>query len=51
MKALGKNWDAALLDSYLFDPVGTIPGTKMTGPVLREENDRADVIAYLATLK
>ena len=51
MKALGKAWDAALLDSYLYDPAGTVPGTKMAYPGLKDENDRQDVIAYLATLK
>jgi cytochrome c2 len=28
-----------------------VPGTKMAGPGLRDENDRADLVAYLATLK
>jgi cytochrome c len=51
MKAFDKVWDAALLDSYLYDPAGTMPGTKMAYPGLKDENDRADVIAYLATLK
>lgn len=51
MKAFGKAWDAALLDSYLYDPAGTVPGTKMAYPGLKDENDRQDVIAYLATLK
>ena len=51
MKALGKVWDAALLDSYLYDPAGKVPGTKMVYPGLKDENDRQDVIAYLATLK
>ena len=51
MKALGKVWDAALLDSYLYDPAGIVPGTKMVYPGLKDENDRQDVIAYLATLK
>ncbi len=51
MKAFGKSWDAALLDSFLFNPAGTVPGTTMAGPGLRDENDRAELIAYLATLK
>ena len=51
MKAFGKSWDVALLDSFLYDPAGTVPGTKMAGPGLRDENDRVDLIAYLATLK
>ena len=51
MKSFGKAWDTALLDSYLYDPAGTVPGTKMAYPGLKDENDRQDVIAYLATLK
>ena len=51
MKAFDKTWDAALLETYLPDPRGTVPGTKMVFPGLKDAKDRADVIAYLATLK
>jgi cytochrome c len=45
-----KTWDAATLDSYLSDPQGVVPGTKMVFPPVRSEDDRANLIAYLATL-
>jgi cytochrome c2 len=45
-----KVWDAATLDSYLADPRGVVPGTKMVFPGVKSEADRQNVIAYLATL-
>jgi cytochrome c len=51
MKAANKTWDAATLDSYLTDPKALVPGTKMTFPGLLKPEDRANLIAYLATLK
>jgi cytochrome c len=47
----GKTWDAATLDTYLADPRGVVKGTKMIFPGVKAEADRANVIAYLATLK
>jgi nitrite reductase (NO-forming) len=41
-------WDANTLDRYLADPQKMIPGNKMPFPGLKTEQDRADVIAYLA---
>src|SRR5262245_3404948 len=46
--AAGLVWDAATLDSYLADPDGFVPGTLMTVPPVRDEQERADIIAYLA---
>ena len=43
----GYTWTEENLDAYLEDPRETIPGTKMTFAGLRDEQDRADVIAYL----
>lgn len=43
----GAVWSAATLDSYLRAPRKTVPGTKMAFPGLKNERDRADVIAYL----
>ena len=40
-------WDEATLDAYLADPRGYIPGNKRAFPGLRNENERADVVAYL----
>lgn len=44
----GKVWDAATLDVYLTKPRDLIPKGKMAFAGLRKEEDRANVIAYLA---
>jgi cytochrome c len=44
-------WDEATLDKYLRSPRTTIPGTTMTYGGLKDDTKRADLIAYLATLK
>lgn len=44
----GKVWDEANLDAYLTKPKDVIPKGKMAFAGLRKEQDRADVIAYLA---
>jgi cytochrome c len=46
----GLTWNAATLDRYLTAPRQLVPGTKMTFPGLKDAKQRADVIAYLATL-
>jgi cytochrome c2 len=46
-----KVWDAATLDTYLADPRKVVQGTKMVFPGIQSEQDRANVIAYLETLK
>ena len=51
MKALDKTWDAATLDLYLTKPQDLVPGTKMSFAGLPNAEDRANLIAYLATLK
>jgi len=51
LKASGKTWDDATLDAWVKDPKGTVPGTKMIFPGLPADGDRANVGAYLATLK
>jgi cytochrome c len=51
MKAADKTWDAATLDVYLTNPKAFVPGTKMIFPGFPKAEDRANVIAYLATLK
>ena len=51
MKAADKTWDAATLDAYLTKPQAMVPGTKMTFAGLSKAEDRANVIAYLETLK
>ena len=52
MQAAGKDglhWTPETLDSFLENPRGTIPGTKMSFRGLTSDADRTDVIAYLAT--
>ena len=44
-------WDAATLDKYLEAPRTIMPGTKMTYGGLKDAGKRADLIAYLSTLK
>jgi cytochrome c len=51
MKAYNVTWDAATLDHYLANPRGVVPGTKMIFVGLKKDDERANVIAYLETLK
>ena len=51
MKSFGQTWDDALLDKYLADPKAVVPGNKMTYAGVKSDKDRADIIAYLDTLK
>jgi len=44
-------WDDATLNTYLQNPQKVIPGTKMTYGGLKDDTKRADLIAYLTTLK
>ncbi|MDF3072612.1 MAG: cytochrome c [Alphaproteobacteria bacterium] len=44
-------WDAAILEKYLAEPRVVIPGTSMAFAGVRKADERADLIAYLATLK
>jgi cytochrome c len=44
-------WDPATLDRYLSNPQQLVPGTLMTFSGLRNPQQRADVIAYLETLR
>jgi glucose/arabinose dehydrogenase/cytochrome c2 len=49
LKDSGLVWNAETLGLYLTDPTIAVPGTTMPMP-LPDASDRADVIAYLATL-
>jgi cytochrome c len=51
MKANKTIWTVTSIDSYLADPRGDIHGVKMFFKGLPNADDRADVIAYLQTLK
>jgi cytochrome c len=44
-------WTPQMLDKYLQSPRSVIPGTKMPYAGLSDPTKRADLIAYLATLK
>ena len=49
-KNSGLTWDQATLDKYLADPRGTVPGTTMTYAGVKNDEQRRDIIAFLATL-
>lgn len=50
LAAMDGAWTYDNLNSFLSDPYQFVPGTKMTNRGLTEEQDRADVIAYLRTV-
>jgi glucose/arabinose dehydrogenase/cytochrome c2 len=50
LKSSGLTWDTATLNHFLTNPMVVLPGTTMPMPVPDTQN-RADVIAYLSTLK
>jgi cytochrome c len=47
----GQKWDPAKLNVWLYKPQEFAKGTKMAFPGLPKPQDRADVIAYLESLK
>lgn len=51
MKASGLTWDDATLDEYLAGPQKKVPGTRMTYAGQPDAAKRAEIIAYLKTLK
>lgn len=44
-------WDALTLDKFLADPKAVVPGTSMDFPGVQDPVERANLVAYLATLK
>lgn len=50
LKASGLTWTPAALDHFLTDPTAAVPGTAM-GVALPDPKDRADLVAYLASLR
>lgn len=50
MKASGITWTEASLDRFLADPLGVIPGTKMTFAGVPDAAERADLIAWLSSV-
>ncbi|MFC0590163.1 c-type cytochrome [Novosphingobium aquiterrae] len=51
LKGKGGNWDDASLDAWLTNPKSFAPGTKMTFAGIADAQERANVIAYLKTVK
>ena len=50
-KNSGVTWDNQTMFDYLANPKKYIKGTNMAFPGFKKEKDRADVIAYLNTMK
>ena len=50
MKAKGGEWTFDDLNKFIASPKGFIPGTAMGFAGIQKDSERADVIAYLATL-
>ena len=51
MKKASFVWDEKTLNGYLANPQAAIPGNVMPFPGIPDAEQRADVIAYLKTLK
>jgi cytochrome c len=51
MKNFNKTWAPETLDAYLADPRAVVPATKMIFPGIKDKTERANLIAYLETLK
>ncbi|WP_263053739.1 c-type cytochrome [Defluviicoccus vanus] len=51
MKDYGVTWSPETLNTYLAAPMQEVKGTKMTFAGVKDETERANIIAYLATLK
>lgn len=49
-KANGDLWTYDNLNAFLTSPKGYAPGTKMSFPGIKDDKERANVIAYLSTL-
>ena len=51
MAGFGGAWDNAALNGFLENPKKYLPGTKMSFAGLKKPTDRANLIAYLATVQ
>ncbi len=50
-KGKGEKWDVASLDAFLKNPRGYLSGTSMSFAGISRADQRADIIAYLKTLR
>ena len=50
LKASNLTWNSQTLDKFLVNPMAMVPGTLMP-MLIPDDKTRADVVAYLATLK
>jgi cytochrome c len=51
MKSVADGWSPELLNTFLTNPKAAVKGTKMSFAGLPKAEDRANLIAYLATVK
>lgn len=51
LKAARLKWDDATLDKWIAAPMAMVPGTMMSFPGLKDPAKRAEIIAYLKTLR
>jgi len=51
LKALGGKWDDDKLNHWLYNPKAYVKGTKMAFAGIKDDKQRADLIAYLKSLK
>lgn len=49
--ALEGTWTAEALNKFIENPKSVAPGTKMSFPGMKKVTDRANLVAYLATLQ
>jgi len=50
MKSMAGTWTFEELNEFLYNPRAHVPGTKMTFAGIKNDQDRANVIAWLRTL-
>jgi cytochrome c len=50
LKKLGGDWSFEKLNKFIENPRADVPGTKMTFAGVNRDSQRADILAYLATL-
>ncbi len=50
MRTHGGTWTYEKLNEYLYKPRKSVPGTKMSFAGLKKVQDRADLIAYIASM-